>query len=151
MGRSESGLVLPGVVSHPYSVKNTQLEGPRDEEFEAASPEERAKRLPKPQGFQLLCTVPDIERTYENGLVKADITVEHDEIMTLVLFVVDVGPAAYEDPKRFPHGPYCKKGDFVLVKALSGTRFKVHDREFRLINDDSVLATVEDPRAISRV
>lgn len=148
-----SDLILPPglVVNNPYSTRAAKAEVV-DEEFEAAAPEDRAKRLPKPQGYQILCAVPEAENKYEDSeIVKADITMEHDEIMSLVLFVVDVGPNAYADEARFPHGPYCKKGDFVLTKALSGTRFKIQGREFRLINDDSVLATVDDPRGISRV
>lgn len=133
---------------HPYHV---DAQEPVDEEFEAASPEERAKRLPKPMGYQILCMVPEAENKYENGLAKADITMQHDEIMSLCLFVVEMGEAAYKDQTRFPNGPYCQKGDFVLTKALSGTRFKIQGREFRLINDDSVLATIQDPRGISRV
>lgn len=134
---------------HPYHVE-PQPE-PVDEEFEAAAPEERAKRLPKPMGYQILCMVPEAENKYDNGLAKADITMQHDEIMSLCLFVVEVGPNAYKDATRFPDGPYCQRGDFILTKALSGTRFKIQGREFRLINDDSVLATVEDPRGITRV
>lgn len=146
-----SNLILPPglVVNNPYSAKKAEVV---DEEFEATPMEERATRLPKPQGYQILCMVPEAENRYEDSeIVKADITIEHDAIMSLVLFVVEVGPNAYRDESRFPNGPYCKKGDFVLTKALSGTRFKVQGREFRLINDDSVLATVEDPRGISRV
>lgn len=147
----ESTVINPTLMvpSHPY--KATPAEEPVDEEFQAAAPEDRATRLPKPKGYQILCAVPEAENKYENGLAKADITMEHDEIMSLVLFVVDMGDAAYGDASRFPNGPYCQKGDFVLTKALSGTRFKIQGREFRLINDDSVLATVEDPRGVSRV
>ena len=52
--------------------------------------------------------------------------------------------------EKFPHGSYCKKGDFVIFRSYSGTRFKVHGKEFRLINDDTVEAVVEDPRGYSR-
>ena len=61
-----------------------------------------------------------------------------------------VGPDAYKDTTRFPGGPSCKEGDFVIVRPNSGTRLKIHGREFRLINDDSVEAVVEDPRGITR-
>jgi co-chaperonin GroES (HSP10) len=67
-----------------------------------------------------------------------------------VLFVIKMGPDAYKDEKRFPSGPYCKTGDFVLVRPHAGTRLKIHGREFRIINDDSVEGVVEDPRGISR-
>jgi co-chaperonin GroES (HSP10) len=71
--------------------------------------------------------------------------------MSPVLFVVKVGPDAYADKSRFPSGPSCKAGDFVLVRPNSGTRVKIHGQEMRIINDDSVEAVVEDPRGISRV
>jgi co-chaperonin GroES (HSP10) len=74
----------------------------------------------------------------------------HEEVLTPVLFVVKMGPDCYKDEKRFPSGPSCKKGDFVVVRPNSGTRLKIHGREFRLINDDSVEAVVEDPRGITR-
>jgi hypothetical protein len=66
------------------------------------------------------------------------------------LFVVDMGPDCYKDPARFPNGAYCQKGDFVLVRPHAGTRLVIHGREFRIINDDSVEGTVDDPRGIKR-
>ena len=74
----------------------------------------------------------------------------YEEVLTPVLFVVKVGPDAYADKTRFPSGPSCKVGDFVIVRPNSGTRLKIHGREFRIINDDSVEAVVEDPRGITR-
>jgi co-chaperonin GroES (HSP10) len=56
---------------------------------------------------------------------------------------------AYSDKERFPTGPWCKKGDFVLTRTYAGTRMRIHDREFRIINDDTVEAVVEDPRGLS--
>jgi len=64
--------------------------------------------------------------------------------------VVDLGPDCYTDKERFPSGPWCKKGDFVLVRPNSGSRLIIHNKEFRLINDDSIEAVVDDPRGISR-
>lgn len=119
-------------------------------QLEAESAVEKAKQLPKPQGYKLLCVIPKIEDEYESGIVKADITREHEELMTVVLFVVDMGPDAYQDKAKFPNGPYCKKGDFVLVRPYSGTRVKIHGTEMRLLNDDQVEAVVEDPRGIKR-
>lgn len=112
--------------------------------------EERAKLLPDPSGYRLLCGIPEIEKTTEGGILKADITLHHEELLATVLFVLKVGPDAYKDEKRFPGGPWCKEGDFIIVRPHSGTRLKIHGREFRIINDDSVEAVVEDPRGISR-
>lgn len=145
IGTEQPSLIVP----HPYKVSNA-AKSAEDEEFFAAAPEDRAKSLPRPQGFQILCAIPDAEDEYESGLAKADITKQHDELMSLVLFVVDMGPTAYADETRFPHGAYCKKGDFVLTRPMAGVRVKIHGREFRLINDDSVLAVVDDPRGITR-
>jgi len=83
-------------------------------------------------------------------LVKASQTMHFEEVLTPVLFVVKMGPDAYKDETRFPSGPSCKVGDFVIVRPNSGTRIKIHGKEFRLIKDDQVEATVQDPRGIQR-
>jgi co-chaperonin GroES (HSP10) len=114
------------------------------------SPEEKAKQVPDPATYHLLCVLPEIEDKYESGLLKAGQTVHFEEVLSPVLFVVKMGPDAYKDEKRFPSGPSCKVGDFVLVRPNSGTRIKIHGQEFRIINDDSVEAVVQDPRGISR-
>lgn len=118
-----------------------------------ASAAEKAKQLPKPSGYRILCAIPEIEKEFEEsevGLIKADLTVRNEETLTTVLFVVDLGPDCYKDPSRFPSGPWCKKGDFILVRPHAGTRLVIHGRDFRLINDDSVEGVVEDPRGIKR-
>ncbi len=114
------------------------------------TPEEKARQLPKPMGYKILVCIPEIEEKYESGILKADQIIRYEELLTNVLFVVELGPDCYKDKECFPYGPCCKKGDFVLVRANTGTRLKIHGREFRLINDDSVEAVVEDPRGISR-
>jgi co-chaperonin GroES (HSP10) len=113
--------------------------------------EEKARQLPDPQTYHVLCMLPEAEEEYESGLVKAGKTIQFEELLSPVLFVVKVGPDAFKDEKRFPSGPSCKSGDFVLVRPNTGTRMKIHGREFRLISDDSIEATVQDPRGISRV
>lgn len=114
-------------------------------------PEEKAKQLPQPATYHLLCALPEVEEEYESGIVKAGQTMHYEEVLSPVLFVMAMGPDAYKDEKRFPSGPSCKVGDFVLVRPNTGTRIKIHGREFRVINDDSVEAVVEDPRGISRI
>lgn len=112
--------------------------------------EDRAKQLPDPSGYRILCGIPDVEDQTEGGIFKADITKQFEELTTPVLFVIKVGPDAFKDEKRFPSGPWCKEGDFILTRPHAGSRVKIHGREFRIINDDSVEAVVEDPRGISR-
>jgi co-chaperonin GroES (HSP10) len=98
----------------------------------------------------MLCVLPDIDDEYESGLVKASQTMHYEEVLSPVLFVVKMGPDAFKDEKRFPSGPSCKVGDFILVRPNTGTRIKIHGKEFRLINDDSVEGVVQDPRGITR-
>lgn len=112
--------------------------------------EERARQLPEPKGYRILCAIPEAEEAFESGILKSDETRRHDEILSTVLFVVKMGLDCYKDPERFPNGAWCKEGDFVLVRPNAGTRLVIHDREFRLINDDSVEAVVQDPRGIKR-
>lgn len=112
--------------------------------------EQKAKQLPDPSGYRILCAIPEIDSKYESGILKADITMTHEELLTTVLFVLKMGPDCYKDPARFPSGAWCKEGDFVLVRPHAGTRLKIHGREFRIINDDAIEGVVEDPRGISR-
>ena len=110
-----------------------------------------ARQLPEPKGYKLLIALPEVEEKTEGGIIKAHSTMQVEETGSIIGFVMKIGPDAYADEKRFPSGPYCKQGDFVMMRAYSGTRFKIHGKEFRLINDDSVEGVVEDPRGIVRV
>jgi co-chaperonin GroES (HSP10) len=112
--------------------------------------EEKAKQLPDPTGYHILVTLPEVEDTFESGLLKADQTKQFEEVLATVFFVIKLGPDCYTDTKRFPNGPWCKEGDFILARPNSGTRLKIHGKEFRLINDDTVEAVVQDPRGIRR-
>jgi co-chaperonin GroES (HSP10) len=115
--------------------------------------EEKAKQLPEPKTYQLLCVVPEAMEEFADsdlGIIKSSQTMHYEEVLTPVLFVVKMGPDAFQDKTRFPSGPSCNIGDFVIVRPNSGTRLKIHGREFRLIPDTSVEAIVEDPRGISR-
>ena len=113
--------------------------------------EEKASQLPEPSGYRILCAIPDTEKAYESGILKADTTMHYEEVLSTVFFVVKMGPDCYQDKGRFPNGPWCKVGDFILARPNSGTRLKIHGREFRIINDDSVEGIVQDPRGITRV
>jgi co-chaperonin GroES (HSP10) len=114
------------------------------------TPEEKAKQVPDPSGYRIFCGIPEIQDSYESGILKSDMSLRHEELLTTVLFVMKMGPDCYKDKERFPSGPWCKQGDFILVRPHAGTRVKIHGREFRIINDDAVEGVVEDPRGISR-
>jgi co-chaperonin GroES (HSP10) len=112
--------------------------------------EERAKQLPNPQGYRILCAIPEAEEAFDSGILKSDETRRYDELLTTVLFVVDLGPDCYLDKERYPSGPWCKKGDFILVRPHVGSRLVIHGKEFRMINEDTVDGVVDDPRGIRR-
>lgn len=112
--------------------------------------EQKAAQLPVPTGYRILCAIPEMDKAYESGIIKADITMQHEEVLTTVLWVVAMGADCYKDTTRFPSGPWCKEGDFVLVRPHSGSRLVIHGREFRIINDDTVEGVVQDPRGIRR-
>ncbi len=113
--------------------------------------EDKAKQIPNPKTYHLLCMLPEAKEEYEGGLLKANQTMQFEELLSPVLFVAKIGPDAFKDEKRFPSGPSCEVGDFVIVRPNSGTRMKIHGTEWRIINDDSVEATIDDPRGIQRV
>lgn len=112
---------------------------------------DRARQLPKPVGYHMLVAIPEADAMFESGLVKADVTRATEEVSTVVGFVLALGTECYADKAKFPSGPWCKEGDFVLMRAYSGTRFRIHGKEFRILNDDSIEAVVEDPRGLTRV
>lgn len=109
-----------------------------------------AKQLPNPQGYRILCAVPNVEEKFSDVILKSEDTKRVEEQTTVVLFVVKLGPDAYKDASKFPTGPWCAEGDFVLTRPYSGTRVVIHGKEFRIINDDTVEAVVEDPRGVRR-
>jgi len=114
-----------------------------EQEFEA--------QLPSPVGYRLLIALPQAPETYEGTKVlKTDTERTRDHIMSIIGLVVDMGDQCYSDPDRFPTGPWCKPGDYVMFRMNSGTRFRMGDTEYRLMNDDSIEAVVADPRGIQR-
>ena len=115
-----------------------------DEEWEA--------QLPKPTGYRILIALPDVEEYYKGStLLKTSDVMHREYIMSIMGIVVDMGAGAYADKERFPEGPWCKEGDYVMFRMNTGTRFKVNGKEFRFMNDDSVEAVIPDPKGVMAV
>lgn len=112
---------------------------------------ETLDKLPSPKGYRILIAVPDVEEKTKGGIIRPDIVKSKEETASIIGRVLKMGSDCYIDPDRFPAGPYCQEGDWVMFRAYSGTRFKVEGKEFRLINDDVVEATLETPDGIERV
>ena len=109
-------------------------------------------QLPVPVGYRLLVALPDIDDHYQGtSLLKTDSEKQREYILSIMGIVVDMGGGAYVDKERFPDGPWCKVGDYVMFRMNTGTRFKVNGKEFRLMNDDSIEAVIADPRGICKV
>ena len=115
------------------------------------SDDELEVQLPKPVGYRVLVAMPEIEKTFDGtNVLKTDAVMHNEHIMSIIGMVLDMGDQAYNDKERFPDGPWCKTGDYVMFRANTGTRFKVAGVEYRLMNDDSIEAVVADPRGVSR-
>jgi len=140
-------LVLPTGVQAEIDAANVVPE-PVQEERTIPDADWEAQ-LPKPTGYRLLIALPDVEQYYQNSTLLKTSDVMHKEyIMSIMGVVIDMGKGAYTDKERFPEGPWCKEGDYVMFRMNTGTRFKVNGKEFRLMNDDSVEAVIPDPHGI---
>lgn len=106
--------------------------------------------MPKAVGYKVLVALPAVEETYSGGILKSGKDKHIEEVYSVVGRVIDIGPDAYADKAKFPSGPWCKLGDWVCFRALTGSRYKVYDTEVRMINDDSVDGVVADPKGLSR-
>ena len=112
--------------------------------------EDTTRKLPEPKGYKLLIAIPKLEEKTQGGVIIPDKLKGLEQTASIVGLVIALGDAAYKDAEKFPDGPYCKEGDFVIFRSYSGTRFKLRGEEFRLINDDTVEAVVDDPRGYTR-
>jgi co-chaperonin GroES (HSP10) len=137
----QQGLILPPGVINAIP--------PEDVEYQNA--ETKASQMPAPKGWRILCALVDVADTYDSGLIKSSSAKRNEEITSPVLFVIKFGDLAYKDEQKFPTGPWCQEGDFIITRPYTGTRIMIHGKEFRVIYDDQVEAVVQDPRGISRV
>jgi co-chaperonin GroES (HSP10) len=107
-------------------------------------------QLPEPKGWKILVAMPQADEKTKGGIVKASQTIRDEEISNICGYVLKMGKECYQEKNRFPTGPWCEIGDWVIFRAYSGTRIKMYGQEFRLINDDTVEAVVDDPTGVVR-
>ena len=104
------------------------------------------ERMPQPTGWRILILPYKGKGVTEGGIQLIKETVDRESLATVVSYVVKMGPMCYSDKNKFGDTPWCKKGDWVLIGRYAGARFKLgDDAECRIINDDEVIATIEDP------
>lgn len=122
--------------------------------IDAEKTQEKAKvladALPEPVGYKMLLVKPEIEEKSEGGIVYSDETRRKEEQGAVVGFVLKQGSLCYKDETKFPDGPWCKEGDFVLLRAYSGSRFSIKGKEFIIVNDDQIEGVVDNPAGINR-
>ena len=105
-------------------------------------------KLPVPTGWRLLVLPFQHKQKTKGGIIITDDALERAQVASTCGLILDVGPNAYKDKERYPDGPWCKKGDWVIFARYAGSRIKIDGGEVRLLNDDEVLATVENPEDI---
>jgi chaperonin GroES len=110
--------------------------------------EREVDKLPVPTGYRILILPYTIAKKTKGGIVLAKETVERERLATNVGYVVALGPDAYTDPDKYPCGAWCKKGDWIIFGRYAGARIKIDGGEMRLLNDDEVLAVVNDPENV---
>jgi len=107
-----------------------------------------ATKLPKPTGWRLVVLPYRGVGKTKGGVLLTDKAVEEQQIASVCALVLEVGPDAYADKDKFPHGPWCKKGDWVIIARYAGSRIKIEGGELRILNDDEILGTVDSPEDI---
>ena len=105
-------------------------------------------RLPKPTGWRILVMPYRRKEKTKKGIILPDQALEKEHVATVCAYVLEVGPDAYMDKEKFPEGPWCKKGDWIIFGRYAGARIKIDDGELRLLNDDEILATIQKPEDI---
>lgn len=114
-------------------------------------PDTAMARLPQPTGWRILVLPYRGTAKTKGGIHLADEYVERQSLATVVAYVLAVGPTAYKDPDKFPDGPWCKKGDWIMLGRYAGARFRIEGGEVRILNDDEIIATISDPSDVLNV
>ena len=104
--------------------------------------------LPKPTGWRIVVLPYKAKQKTKGGVILSDKTVAESQIATNCGLVMEIGPDAYQDKDKFPNGPWCKKKDWVLFARYAGSRINIDGGELRVLNDDEILGTIEDPEDI---
>ena len=135
-------LILP---KHVADRRVKQLEKEKKKK-EKQIPE--ASKLPIPTGWRILVLPHRGKGKTKGGVILSDKTVEETQIATNVGLVLAIGPDAYNDKDRFPNGPWCKEKDWVIFARYAGSRLNIEGGELRILNDDEILGTTDDPESI---
>ena len=120
----------------------------QEQKSQKPDPEAELEKLPRPSGWRILIMPYNPPKITKGGIELPDEAHERERIATVVGLVMEVGPLAYQDTKKFGSGKdkeWCKKGDWVIFGRYTGSRFKIQGGELRLLNDDEILGVIDDP------
>lgn len=106
------------------------------------------ERMPSPTGWRMMILPYRGKGKTAGGIYLPDKVVEDGHIQTVVGYVMKQGALCYKDESKFPDGPWCKEGDWVIFARYAGSRFRIEGGEVRILNDDEILATINDPEDI---
>ena len=136
-------------------MKNTQVtsststtDTPKNKSALLDKYKEESSKLPVPTGRRILVLPFKGKKKTKGGILYSDEQVERQQLATVCGNVLGMGPDCYKDNEKFPRGPWCKKGDWVIFARYAGSRFKIEGGEVRLLNDDEIIATIKDPEDI---
>ena len=104
-------------------------------------------KLPQPTGWRILVLPFKMKEKSTGGIIHTESTLERQQVASTCGLVLAMGPNCY-DKEKFPEGPWCKKGDWIIFARYAGSRIQIDGGEVRLLNDDEVLATIENPEEI---
>tara|TARA_R100001480_G_scaffold1584_1_gene5035 strand:+ start:1124 stop:1627 length:504 start_codon:yes stop_codon:yes gene_type:complete len=127
-------------------LKKIQQEATKD--IEHLPDEKIIERLPDPTGWRLLVLPYKGQGKTKGGVILADQTMEERSYTTVTGLVLKIGPDCYKDETRYPNGPWCKKGDWIIFGRYAGSRFGIEGGEVRILNEDEIIAVVKDPEDI---
>ena len=106
------------------------------------------EKVPNPTGYRIVLFPLKLDSKTKSGIILTDDTVTESQLTTNICKVLKVGSDAYKDKDKFPTGPWCKEDDWVLITRYAGSRIRIDGGELRIINDDEILAVIDDPRDI---
>ena len=115
---------------------------------EAEKKKDELEKIPQPSGWRMVLFPLKLQGKTKGGVLLTDDTVTESQVTTNICKVLKMGPECYKDKDKFPSGPWCKEGDWVLITRYAGSRIRIDGGELRIINDDEILAVVDDPRDI---
>ena len=145
--KTEEQLSTSTVPSQKIITPNKELVGVKKSEPKKEVTNQKEK-LPQPTGWRILVLPFKMNETTKGGVIMNESTLERQQVASQCGNVIAMGDACYTDKERYPSGPWCKVGDWVIFARYAGSRIQIEGGEVRLLNEDEVLATVKNPEDI---